>query len=179
MAAYPVGDPLDPATFIGPLISAAQRARVEAAIAGGRVSGAKVVLGGGRPTHVDADRGWYVEPTVFRDVDNAMPIARDEIFGPVVVVIPYDDVDHAVAVANDSPLGLAGGVFADDPAAALAVARRVRAGHVGVNTLGMDWVLPFGGFKASGLGRELGVEGLEEYLEVQCFGLPEGVEVPA
>jgi betaine-aldehyde dehydrogenase len=179
VAAYPVGDPLDPTTFIGPLISQAQRGRVEAAIAGGRDSGAKVVLGGGRPTHVDAERGWYVEPTVFRDVDNAMPIARDEIFGPVVVVIPYDDVDHAVAIANDSPLGLAGGVFADDPAAALAVARRVRAGHVGVNTLGMDWVLPFGGFKASGLGRELGVEGLEEYLEVQCFGLPEGVEVPA
>ena len=179
VAAYPVGDPLDPTTFIGPLISQAQRARVEAAIAGGRDSGAKVVLGGGRPTHVDADRGWYVEPTVFRDVDNAMPIARDEIFGPVVVVIPYGDVDEAVAIANDSPLGLAGGVFADDPAAALAVARRVRAGHVGVNTLGMDWVLPFGGFKASGLGRELGVEGLEEYLEVQCFGLPEGVEVPA
>jgi betaine-aldehyde dehydrogenase len=172
VAGYPVGDPLDPATFVGPLVTAAQRDRVERAIADGVDAGAKVALGGGRPPGLDA--GWYVEPTVLRDVDNAMAVARDEIFGPVVVVIPYDDVDHAVAIANDSPLGLAGGVFADDPAAALAVARRLRTGHVGINTLGMDWVLPFGGFKASGVGRELGVEGLEEYFELQCFGLPEG-----
>jgi aldehyde dehydrogenase (NAD+) len=179
VAAYPVGDPLDPATFVGPLISATQRERVEQAIAGGRDAGAKVVLGGGRPTGLSSgvEDGWFVEPTVFRDVDNGMPIAREEIFGPVTVVIPYDDVEHAVAIANDSPFGLAGGVFADDPAAGLAVARRIRAGHVGVNTLGMDWVLPFGGFKASGIGRELGVEGLEAFLEVQCFGLPEGMEV--
>jgi aldehyde dehydrogenase (NAD+) len=180
VAAYPVGDPLDPATFVGPLISAAQRDRVERAVAGGREAGARIVVGGGRPAlAAPFDAGWFVEPTLFRDVDNAMPIARDEIFGPVVVVIPYDGVDDAVAIANDSPLGLAGAVFGDDPSAALAVARRIRAGHVGINTLGMDWVLPFGGFKASGLGRELGVEGLEEYLEVQCFGFPDGVPVPA
>jgi betaine-aldehyde dehydrogenase len=169
---YPVGDPLDPETFIGPLISDRQRVRVEDYIGIGRTEGAKIALGGGRPAGlVD---GYYVEPTVFRDVDNSMRIAREEIFGPVVAVVPYDDVDDAVRIANDSPLGLAGAVFADDDAAALAVARRLRTGHVGINTLGMDWVLPFGGFKQSGVGRELGVEGLETYLELQCFGLPEG-----
>jgi betaine-aldehyde dehydrogenase len=169
---YPVGDPLDPATFIGPLISERQRTRVEDYIDIGRAEGAKIALGGGRPEGLDA--GFYVEPTVFRDVDNSMRVAREEIFGPVVAIVPYGDVDDAVRIANDSPLGLAGGVFADDDAAALAVARRLRTGHVGINTLGMDWVLPFGGFKQSGVGRELGVEGLETYLELQCFGLPEG-----
>jgi len=170
VASYPVGDPLDPSTFIGPLIHEGQRAKVEGYIDIGVREGAKVALGGGRPSGLDA--GFYVEPTVLRDVDNSMRVARDEIFGPVVVVIPYEDVDDAVAIANDSPLGLAGGVFADDQDAALAVARRLRTGHVGINTLGMDWVLPFGGFKQSGVGRELGTEGLEEYLELQCFGFP-------
>ena len=170
VAGYPVGDPLDPNTFVGPLIHEAQRAKVEGYIGLGVEEGAKVALGGGRPAGLDA--GCYVEPTVLRDVDNAMRVAREEIFGPVVVVIPYDDVDDAVRIANDSPLGLAGGVFGDDADAALAVARRLRTGHVGINTLGMDWVLPFGGFKQSGIGRELGVEGLEEYLELQCFGFP-------
>jgi aldehyde dehydrogenase (NAD+) len=96
-----------------------------------------------------------------------------------VVVIPYDGVDDAVAIANDSPLGLAGGVFGSDEEAALDVARRLRTGHVGINTLGMDWVLPFGGFKQSGVGRELGIEGLETYFELQCVGLREGSPLTA
>ena len=122
-------------------------------------------VGGGRPPLEDGLDGWYVEPTLLTGVDNSMVVAREEIFGPVVVVIPYDGVDDAVAIANDSPLGLAGGVFGEDEEAALAVARRLRTGHVGINTLGMDWVLPFGGFKQSGVGRELGARGIEDYLE--------------
>ncbi|HZP30865.1 MAG TPA: aldehyde dehydrogenase [Acidimicrobiia bacterium] len=169
VSAYPVGDSLDPATFIGPLVTEAQRERVERYVAIGRDEGARVVCGGGRP---DGMPGWYVEPTLFADVDNAMRIARDEIFGPVVCVIGYDGVDDAVAIANDSELGLAGAVFAADEARAVDVARRIRTGHVGINTLGMDWVLPFGGFKKSGVGRELGREGLRTFQELQCIGLP-------
>jgi aldehyde dehydrogenase (NAD+) len=172
VASYPVGDPLDPSRFVGPLVSAEQRRRVEGYIAAGHDEGAKVALGGGRPAGLDT--GFYVEPTVFRDVANSMRIAREEVFGPVVVVIPYDDVDDAVRIANDSPLGLAGGVFGADEAEAASVARRLRTGHVGINTLGMDWVVPFGGFKQSGMGRELGVEGLDEYFELQCLGLAPG-----
>ena len=144
---------------------------VERYVAIGRDEGARVVCGGGRP---DGLPGWYVEPTLFADVDNSMSVAREEIFGPVVCVIPYEDVDDAVRIANDSELGLAGGVFAEDEARALAVARRLRTGHVGINTLGMDWVLPFGGFKRSGVGRELGREGLATFQELQCIGLREG-----
>ena len=171
VSTYPVGDPLDPETFIGPLVTEAQRDRVERYVAIGRDEGARVVCGGGRP---DGLPGWYVEPTLFADVDNSMSVAREEIFGPVVCVIPYEDEDDAVRIANDSELGLAGGVFADDEARALAVARRLRTGHVGINTLGMDWVLPFGGFKRSGVGRELGREGLATFQELQCIGLREG-----
>jgi aldehyde dehydrogenase (NAD+) len=171
VVAYPVGDPLDPATFIGPLITPAQRERVERYVTLGRDAGARLVCGGGRP---DGLPGWFVEPALFADVDNSMRVAREEIFGPVVCVIPYDDEDDAVRIANDSDLGLAGGVFSDDEARALAVARRLRTGHVGINTLGMDWVLPFGGFKQSGVGRELGREGLTTFREIQTIGLREG-----
>ena len=108
------------------------------------------------------------------DVKNSMRVAQEEIFGPVLSVIPYDSVDEAVHIANESDLGLAGGVFADDEHEALAVARRLRIGHVGINGLGMDWVLPFGGFKQSGTGREMGVEGLELYCELQTIGFNEG-----
>jgi betaine-aldehyde dehydrogenase len=167
-----IGDPLDPGTFVGPLVSERQRERVEQYVASGRDEGAVVAFGGGRPA--DRDVGWYVEPTVFTNVKNSMRVAQEEVFGPVVAVIPYDDVDDAVRIANESELGLAGAVFADDDGAALDVARRLRTGHVGINTLGMDWVFPFGGFKQSGLGREMGVEGLELYCELQCIGLPEG-----
>ena len=171
VSAYPVGDPLELSTFIGPLVTAAQRDRVERYIEIGVSEGGRIVCGGGRPPDL---AGWYVEPTLFADVDNSMRVAREEIFGPVVVVIPYNDVDEAIAIANDSPLGLAGAVFGADEHQAMAVATRFRTGHVGINTLGMDWVLPFGGFKQSGVGRELGREGLETFLEVQCIGLREG-----
>jgi aldehyde dehydrogenase (NAD+) len=171
VSSYPVGDPLDPNTFIGPLVSEAQRERVERYVSIGRDEGATLVCGGGR---LDGLPGWYVEPALFADADNTMRVAREEIFGPVVCVIPYADVDDAVAIANDSDFGLAGAVFGTDEQRAVDVARRLRTGHVGINTLGMDWVLPFGGFKQSGVGRELGREGLATFQELQCIGLREG-----
>ena len=165
-----VGDPYDDATDVGPLVAERQRARVEAYIDSGRSEGARVVTGGGRP--VGLDRGWYVEPTVFADVDNSMRIAREEIFGPVVAVIPYDTVDEAVAIANDSAYGLSGSVWSADPSRALAIARRVRTGTATVNGWRWDFNCPFGGFKESGLGREGGPEGLEAYCEYQTISLP-------
>jgi acyl-CoA reductase-like NAD-dependent aldehyde dehydrogenase len=116
------------------------------------------------------DGGWFVEPTVFADVDNSMVIAQEEIFGPVLVVIPFDDEDDAVRIANDSPYGLAGNVMAGTVEHALAVAKRLRAGFIGVNgTAGYGADTPFGGYKASGIGRELGREGLDEYLEKKAI----------
>jgi aldehyde dehydrogenase (NAD+) len=167
-----VGDPLNPDTFIGPLVSERQRDIVEKYIAFGHEDGARLVCGGKRPAGLE--QGWYVEPTVFADVDNDMRIAREEVFGPLLSLIAYDDVDDAVRLANDSDLGLGGAVFTADEEAGLAVARRLRTGHVGINCQGQDWVFPFGGFKRSGVGREMGVEGLELYTELQTFGLPIG-----
>jgi betaine-aldehyde dehydrogenase len=172
VAAQKVGDPLDETTQIGPLVSSAQRERVEGYLASGVAEGAKVVLGGGRPKGFD--RGWYVEPTVFADVDNGMKIAQEEIFGPVLSVIPYSDVDEAVAIANDSRYGLSGSVWTADPDVGLDVARRVRTGTYNVNTFMLENAAPFGGFKESGLGRELGPEGLAAYIEYQSVNLPSG-----
>jgi betaine-aldehyde dehydrogenase len=169
-AQLPVGDPLDPSTVIGPLVSAAQRARVEGYLAAGRAAGARVVTGGGRPAGLDT--GFYIEPTVFADVDNGMTIAREEIFGPVLCVIPYDGVDEAVAIANDSPYGLCGAVWTSDVERGVEVARRVRTGTFNVNGFTYDTTAPFGGFKQSGLGREWGAEGLEPYTEVKTIALP-------
>jgi aldehyde dehydrogenase (NAD+) len=174
VAAQTVGDPLDPATTIGPLAAARQRARVEGYIATGRAEGAEIAIGGGRPAGLPT--GWYVEPTVFVDVDNRMTIAREEIFGPVLAVIPYDDLDDAVRIANDSDYGLSGTVWTADPAAGVAVARRVRTGTYTVNGFMLEFTCPFGGFKQSGLGRELGPEGLEAYLEPKSISLPAGFE---
>ena len=176
VSAVTVGDPLDPATGIGPLVSQRQRDRVEGYIAKGRQEGATVALGGGRPPGLE--RGWFVEPTVFADVDNAMTIAREEIFGPVVTVLPYDDVDDAVAIANDSPYGLAGSVWSADTERAVAVARRVRTGILSINGFTLDFNCPFGGFKASGLGRELGPEGLAAYLEPKTINTATGAGIP-
>jgi betaine-aldehyde dehydrogenase len=163
-----VGDPNDPATEIGPLVAQRQQERVEKYIALGQEEGARVVLGGnGMPKGLD--KGWYVQPTVFADVTNDMRIAQEEIFGPVLAVIPYDDVDDAVRIANDSEYGLAGSVWTADGAAGLDVARRVRTGTYGVNQYTMDFVAPFGGYKASGIGREFGKEGLEHYLELKSI----------
>jgi aldehyde dehydrogenase (NAD+) len=169
-----VGDPFDPATAIGPLVAERQRDRVESYIAKGVGEGARVVAGGGRPRGAGVDRGWFVEPTLFADVHNSMVIAQEEIFGPVVAVIPYADEADAVRIANDSDYGLSGSVWSADTGHALAVARRVRAGNYGVNTFGMEFNAPFGGFKQSGIGREFGPEGLRAYLETKTMHLPNG-----
>jgi acyl-CoA reductase-like NAD-dependent aldehyde dehydrogenase len=162
-----VGDSLDPATQIGPLASARQRERVEGYIEKGRADGARVVAGGGRPP--DQDRGWFVQPTIFADVDNHSTIAREEIFGPVLAVIPYDGVDDAVAIANDSDFGLGGSVWSRDTERAQDVAKRVQTGSIGINHYMLDPTAPFGGVKASGIGRELGPEGLAAYFELQSI----------
>ncbi|TPQ16854.1 aldehyde dehydrogenase [Streptomyces sporangiiformans] len=160
-----VGDASDAATQIGPMATARQRERVESYIAKGRGEGARLTTGGGRPD--DLERGWFVQPTVFADVDNSAVIAQEEIFGPVLSLIPYDDVDDAVRIANDSDFGLGGTVWTADPERGAAVAHRVRTGTIGVNRYIPDPAAPFGGVKASGLGRELGPEGLTGYQQFQ------------
>ncbi len=163
----PLGDPLDPATRLGPLISATQRARVEGYIARGREEGAALVTGGTRPPRFQ--RGHYVEPTLFADVTAAMTIAQEEIFGPVVAVLTYDTEAEAVAIANGTVYGLAGGVWSGDPERALRVARLLRAGQVDVNGGRFNPLAPFGGYKQSGIGREMGVFGLEEFLQIKAI----------
>jgi aldehyde dehydrogenase (NAD+) len=170
VGAFAVGDPLEMTTECGPLIAERQRDRVEGYIEKGKAEGATLVVGGGRPAGFD--KGWYVEPTLFADVDNSMTIAQEEIFGPVLSLIPYDNEDDAIAIANDSDYGLSGSVWTADPAHGLDVARRVRTGTYQVNMMGMDFGAPFGGFKNSGLGRELGPEGLEAYLEDKSIIMP-------
>jgi aldehyde dehydrogenase (NAD+) len=162
-----VGDSLDPATQVGPLASARQRERVEGYIEKGRAEGARVVAGGGRPPELD--RGWFVQPTIFADVDNRSTIAREEIFGPVLSVIAYDGVDDAVAIANDSEFGLGGSVWSRDAERAQDVAKRVQTGSIGINHYMLDPAAPFGGVKASGIGRELGPEGLAAYFQLQSI----------
>jgi len=168
----PVGDPNDRATEIGPLVAERQQERVRGYIELGEREGARLVVGG-TDLPKGVDRGWYVRPTLFAEVDNEMRIAREEIFGPVLSVIPYDDRDgdgDAVRIANDSDYGLSGSVWTADGERGLAVARRVRAGSFGVNEpYRMDPAAPFGGMKASGIGRELGREGLDGYLELKAI----------
>ena len=159
-----VGDPLDPATEIGPLVNERQQHRVLDYLAIGADEGARVVVGGAAVP----GGGTYVAPTLFADVDNRMRIAQEEIFGPVLVVIPYDDEDHAVRLANDSPYGLGGSVWTADKAHGLELARRVRTGMFGINTFGPDVAAPFGGYKASGIGREYGQVGIESFLETKA-----------
>ena len=165
-----VGDPGDPATQIGPLVARRQQDRVEGYISAGLDEGAKVVTGGSRAS--GRDRGWYVAPTVFAGVDPSMRIAREEIFGPVLCVIPYDGEDDAIAIANDSDYGLAGTVWTADAERGMEVARRVRTGTYGVNMYMIETCAPFGGYKASGVGRELGPEGLTSYLEYKSIARP-------
>jgi aldehyde dehydrogenase (NAD+) len=164
VTSFAVGDPLDEATEIGPLVSERQRDRVQGYVALGREEGARLVVGDGPVP----GSGWYVAPTLFADVDNGMRIAREEIFGPVLVVIPYDDEAGAVRLANDSPYGLGGSVWTADRARGLDVARRVRTGMFGVNGFGPDPAAPFGGYKASGIGREYGAFGLDAFVEVKA-----------
>ncbi len=165
--ALQVGDSLEPTTQIGPVASARQRERVEGYIEQGRAQGARVVIGGSRPA--ERDCGWFVEPTIFADVENSYTIAREEIFGPVLAVIPYDGVDQAVALANDSDFGLGGSVWTSDPERGEQVAERVQTGSIGINHYTLDPAAPFGGVKASGIGRELGPEGLAAYLQLQLI----------
>jgi aldehyde dehydrogenase (NAD+) len=163
-----LGDPLDPASTMGPLVSQAQFDKVQDFIQSGIDEGATLVAGGpGRPA--DINRGYYVRPTVFGHVTPQMKIAREEIFGPVLSIISYDTEDEAVAIANDTPFGLAGFVQSKDVARARKIANRIRAGRVYLNGAPFDRSLPFGGYKQSGNGREFGVFGFEEYLEVKAI----------
>ncbi|GAA2556177.1 aldehyde dehydrogenase [Streptomyces levis] len=168
--ALTVGDPLDPATEVGPLVAKRQQRRALDYIRIGQEEGAKILTGGGRPPGLE--RGWYVEPTLFGDVDNSMRIAREEIFGPVICLLPYDDEADAVKIANDSDYGLSGSVWTADVEHGLDIARRVRTGTYSVNTFSLDMLGPFGGYKNSGLGREFGPEGYGEYLEHKMIHLP-------
>jgi betaine-aldehyde dehydrogenase len=167
IAGLKVGDPMDSSTRLGPLISAAQLDRVEGYIAKGKQEGARVVLGGGRPAAFR--KGYYIEPTIFADVASKMTIAQEEIFGPVLSVLPYDSEEEAIHIANDTIYGLAGGVWSGDPERAMRVARRMRTGQVDVNGGRYNPLAPFGGYKQSGIGRELGLYGLEEYLQVKSI----------
>ncbi|TQJ74706.1 aldehyde dehydrogenase family protein [Streptomyces sp. SLBN-31] len=164
-----VGDPRQPDTVVGPVISAAHRDRVESYVELGRKEGAVVVAGGERPPY---ERGFHVAPTLLADCTNDMRVAREEIFGPVVVVIPFDDEDEGVALADDSDYGLIDYVWSGDVARAFRVARRLRAGGVGVNTVGRNMEAPFGGFKDSGVGRDCGSYALHAYGEVQSIVWP-------
>ncbi len=171
-AALVTGDPTSFDTAVGPLVAERQRDRVEGYIAKGLAEGARITTGGGRPD----GPGWFVQPTLFVDVDNNMTIAQEEIFGPVISLIAYDDVADALRIANDSDYGLSGSVYSADVEAGIDVARGVRTGTYTVNGFGMEWSAPFGGFKNSGVGRELGPEGLSAYLEAKTINLPAGYE---
>ena len=167
----PYGDPTQMTNIMGPLVSARQRERVLGYIEKGRAEGARLVVGGGRPRHLP--KGFYVEPTLFVDVDPRSTIAQEEIFGPVLCVMPFEDDDEAVRIANDSKYGLSGAVASASLERAMSVARRIRTGTVGVN--GGMWFgpdAPFGGYKQSGIGREHGLEGFEEYLQLKTIGYP-------
>jgi betaine-aldehyde dehydrogenase len=168
-AALPVGDPFDPATQIGPLVSERQRERVEGYLGVATDEGARII-GGGRP---ESD-GFFVNPALLTDVANSMRVAQEEIFGPVVALIPYDDVDDAVALANDSIYGLSGSVWSADATRALAVARRIRTGMVSLNGAPQAFGTPFGGYKQSGIGREMGPEGLANFRELKSIAIGAG-----
>ncbi len=173
--ALPVGLPSDPAAQIGPLISEKQRARVEGYIKKGVQEGARLVCGGGRPDGLDG--GYFVQPTVFADVDNKMTIAQEEIFGPVLCIIPYDTEDDAIRIANDSVYGLAGSVWTTDVPHGIEISKKIRTGTYGINWYAFDPGSPFGGYKNSGIGRENGPEGVEHFCQLKSVLLPMGYTV--
>jgi aldehyde dehydrogenase (NAD+) len=170
-ATWNYGDPTDANNLQGPQISKRQQERVLGYIEQGKAEGARLVTGGGVPAHLP--KGFYVEPTLFADVDNAMTIAQEEIFGPVLIMIPFEDDEDAVRIANDSKYGLSGAISSGDLERAKSVARRIRTGTVGIN--GGVWYgadAPFGGYKGSGIGRQCGIEGLEIFTETKTVGWP-------
>jgi aldehyde dehydrogenase (NAD+) len=167
------GDPTDASNLMGPVVSARQRERVLGYIEKGRAEGARLAFGGGIPEHLPT--GWFVEPTLFVDVDNSMTIAQEEIFGPVLAVIAYEDDDDAVRITNESPYGLSGMITSGDLERAKGLAHRIRTGTLGLN--GGIWYgadAPFGGYKQSGIGRQCGIEGLEIFTETKTVGWPAG-----
>ncbi|GAA1851309.1 aldehyde dehydrogenase family protein [Pseudonocardia ailaonensis] len=166
----PIGDPLDPGTVVGPVISGAQRSRIESMIGAGEEAGAAVVVDGRRPDHLE--RGFYVGPTLLAECTNDMYPVREEIFGPVVAVVPFDDEEEGIAIANDSSYGLYDYVFSTDTPRAYAIARRLRCGNVGINTADRNAHTPFGGFKRSGIGRMDGKYGMATYSELQSIVWP-------
>jgi aldehyde dehydrogenase (NAD+) len=170
---YVLGDPLDAATTMGPLVNRQQYERVLGYLEIGKDEGAKVVTGGTRPAHLPV--GYYIEPTVLLGVENSMRIAREEIFGPVASIIEYDDEDDALAIANDTPYGLNAAVMSADETHALEVARRIHSGTANINSFGVATSAPFGGVKLSGIGREHGPEGFDSFLEYRSHGLSEAL----
>src|SRR5262245_49104709 len=172
-----VGNPFEESTQMGPLAMERQRDRVEGYIAKGKQEGARLATGGGRPKHLE--RGYFIEPTVFANVDNHSTIAREEIFGPVLSVIPADSEEQAIEIANDTIYGLNSSVFTNDPERAYAVGRRIRAGTVGHNSFHTDFSISFGGFKQSGIGREGGTEGMYPYLEAKTIILDQPGQKPS
>jgi acyl-CoA reductase-like NAD-dependent aldehyde dehydrogenase len=168
--AVKVGNPVDPTVMLGPVIRPERRAAIEEHITSALKQGAELATGGGRPASLD--RGWFVEPTIFANVRSDMRIAREEIFGPVVSVIPFDDEADAVRIANDSDYGLFGGILSNDKRRAIGLARRIRTGGVSINGATNTYQKPSGGFKHSGIGRENGRFGLEEYTELQVVMWP-------
>lgn len=172
-AAYgslPMGNPWEQTNFLGPLAMERQRDRVEEYIAAAKEEGATVVLGGGRPAGID--HGFFIEPTVIDGVRNDMKVAQEEVFGPVISVITYEDEADAIAIANDSIYGLSGAVYTADLDHGFEVAQKIRTGTISVNAAIIDFTLPFGGYKQSGIGREGGVEGLEEFFEIKTVHMP-------
>ena len=169
-AVVKVGDPADPSVMLGPVIRPERRAEIEEYIASGREEGADLATGGGRPANLE--RGWFVEPTIFGNVRPDMRIAREEIFGPVVSVIPFDDEEDALRIANDSDYGLFGGILSNDRRRAIEMAKRIRTGGISINGATNTFQKPSGGFKHSGIGRENGRFGLEEYTELQVVMWP-------
>lgn len=168
---YRVGDPTAPDTKLGPVVSAAQRARIRGFIEGAESEGARVVAGGAAAPE-GLDRGYFITPTVVAEVAPDSRIAQEEVFGPVLSVLRYRDEEDAIAIANNSRYGLHGGVWSSDPERAQAVARRMRTGSVDINGAAYNPMAPFGGYKESGIGREMGAAGLEEYLEIKAIGIP-------
>lgn len=169
-SAIKVGDPFDEATELGPLVAERQRARVEEHIRIGRSEGARIAVGGGRPAHLP--RGWYIEPTVFVEVDNGSRLAQEEVFGPVAAVIAFDDEAEAISLANASPYGLHGAVYTTDQDRAREVAAAVRTGTFTVNGFHINMEAPFGGYKDSGIGRKFGAEGLASFFELKTVNFP-------